>query len=264
MIVQVFMVIGFFSLSQSKSNFMPNLPVREYRLVLEKLYPCELKNNNSFQLNISLNKKTSNLTEIKGNISFLIDLDDDTLTLDANVASWGSIGGWKTNSIVYTTKKACSAAKNLAGNSWFTFLKGFNIPTDNCPLPAGTYSTTGIDLKKFEDNNFPKVYFYGKYKVVYKFKNPENIGEYRLVLEKLYPCELKNNNSFQFNVSFSKKTSSITEVQGNISTLIDFDDTLTLDMNVASWGSIGGWKPNSMVYITKKACSAFKNLAGNS
>lgn len=38
----------------------------------------------------------------------------------------------------------------------------------------GTYSTSGIDLKIFEDHNFPKVYFYGKYKLLYKIKNAEN------------------------------------------------------------------------------------------
>jgi len=38
----------------------------------------------------------------------------------------------------------------------------------------GTYITSGIDLKKLEDHNFPKVYFYGKYKLVFKVKNIEN------------------------------------------------------------------------------------------
>jgi len=34
--------------------------------------------------------------------------------------------------------------------------------------------TSGLDVKELEDHNFPKVYFYGKYKIVYKFKNAEN------------------------------------------------------------------------------------------
>jgi len=38
----------------------------------------------------------------------------------------------------------------------------------------GTYITSGIDLKKFEEHNFPKVYFYGKYKLVFKLKNKED------------------------------------------------------------------------------------------
>jgi len=29
-------------------------------------------------------------------------------------------------------------------------------------------------LTKFEDNNFPKVFFYGKYKMVVRYKNVEN------------------------------------------------------------------------------------------
>ncbi|XP_015372404.1 PREDICTED: uncharacterized protein LOC107167743 [Diuraphis noxia] len=182
MIIQMFVVIGFFSLSQSKYSFMPNLPVGEYRVVFEKLYPCEPTKNYSIQLNIYFSKKTSSLTEMKGNITSLIDLDD-TLTLDINVASWGSIGGWKPNSMVYITKKACSAFKNVGGNAWFSFLKGFNIPTNNCPLPAGTYSSSGIDSKKFEDHNFPKVYFYGKYKMVYNVKNTKNMVVFCEVVE---------------------------------------------------------------------------------
>jgi len=30
-----------------------------------------------------------------------------------------------------------------------------------------------------------------------------------------------------------------------------------------SWGSTGGWIPNSSVYVTKKACSTLKKLGGN-
>lgn len=37
------------------------------------------------------------------------------------------------------------------------------------------YIRAGIDLKKFiEDHNFPKVYFYGKYKATTKIKNVKN------------------------------------------------------------------------------------------
>jgi len=38
----------------------------------------------------------------------------------------------------------------------------------------GTYISSGIDLKEIEDHNFPKVYFYGRYKVIFKIKDVEN------------------------------------------------------------------------------------------
>jgi len=31
-----------------------------------------------------------------------------------------------------------------------------------------------LDVKELQDHNFPKVYFYGKYKVVFKIKNEKN------------------------------------------------------------------------------------------
>eukprot|EP00102_Acyrthosiphon_pisum_P019922 XP_016657132.1 PREDICTED: uncharacterized protein LOC107882766 [Acyrthosiphon pisum] len=94
--------------------------------------------------------------------------------VDINFSSWGSTGGWIPNYYIFRGKKACSNLRNLTGNSWFTFVKAFNIPTDRCPIPVDTYITSGYDLTKFEDNNLPKVFFYGKYKVVVRYKNVEN------------------------------------------------------------------------------------------
>jgi len=56
-----------------------------------------------------------------------------------NFASWGSTGGWKPNSVVYISKKACTALKNVGGNAWFSFMKGFNIASYSCPLKAVKY-----------------------------------------------------------------------------------------------------------------------------
>lgn len=41
--------------------------------------------------------------------------------------------------MVYISKKACTAFKNVGGNAWFSFMKGFNIPSDSCPLKAVKY-----------------------------------------------------------------------------------------------------------------------------
>uniref|UniRef100_A0A2S2PSU7 MD-2-related lipid-recognition domain-containing protein n=1 Tax=Schizaphis graminum TaxID=13262 RepID=A0A2S2PSU7_SCHGA len=171
-IMKVFVLIAFFTLCNSKTSFMPNLPLGEYRMIYEKIYPCESKS--LIHYNIYLNKKSLSESEVKGNYTFLVPLDD-TLTIDLNAASWGSIGGWKPNSMVYITKNACSNARKLLGNAWNKILKAFNFPNTSCPVVTGTYyTTTGLDLKELSDNNLPKVYFYGKYKATIKIKNVGN------------------------------------------------------------------------------------------
>eukprot|EP00102_Acyrthosiphon_pisum_P007730 XP_003243217.1 PREDICTED: uncharacterized protein LOC100568472 [Acyrthosiphon pisum] len=173
MLIKTFGLILFFSSSQSEKLFRPNLPMGEYHLEFDKVYPCETTKDHPIKLNWYFSKKTSSITELKGNTTLLIPFDD-TLTLDANLASWGSTGGWVPNTYILNTKKACSTLKHLVGNAWLIFLEGFNIPTNKCPWPVGTYITPGIDKKKLEDMNFPKIYFYGKYKIVVRFKNLKN------------------------------------------------------------------------------------------
>jgi len=46
----------------------------EYRLVYEKLYPCQ--SSNIMQCNMYLNKKTLSINEVLGNVTFLLPLDD--------------------------------------------------------------------------------------------------------------------------------------------------------------------------------------------
>ncbi|KAF0770817.1 ML domain-containing protein [Aphis craccivora] len=162
--MKAFLFIAFLSLSNSKNNFMPNLPVGEYRIVFDKIYSCE--STNLIQMNLYFSKDTLNKSEIKGNITLLLPLDD-TLTLDINAASWSSIGGWKPNAMVYTTKNACSNFKNLLGNVWNTLSKSFNFPHNRCPIPVGNFITTGLDKKKLEELNILKMYFYGKYKFTF-------------------------------------------------------------------------------------------------
>jgi len=47
-----------------------------------------------------------------------------------------SIGGWKENSIVYKSKKACSTLKNFYGNAWIPFMTGLGYKNITCPLAA--------------------------------------------------------------------------------------------------------------------------------
>jgi len=58
-----------------------------------------------------------------------------------NIASWGSTGGWKPNSLVYITKNACSSGlKKLLGNAWKNLAKSFNISNTSCPTPLVMYN----------------------------------------------------------------------------------------------------------------------------
>ncbi|XP_060847984.1 uncharacterized protein LOC132927461 [Rhopalosiphum padi] len=179
-IVKIFFLIGYSYLVQSKNVYMHNLPLGEYRTVFEKVYACQ--STNLVQFNVYFNKRTSNITEIKGNFSLSMPLDDSFI-IDINAASWSLTGGWKPNSMVYISKNACNSFKKFAGNAWYSVLKAFNFAKTTCPLPPGTYITSGIDLKNLEDHNFPKVYFYGKYKVTFKLKNVKDEAVFCCILE---------------------------------------------------------------------------------
>ncbi|XP_016658343.1 uncharacterized protein LOC107883225 [Acyrthosiphon pisum] len=173
MLIKTLGLILYLSSSQSEYLFRPNLPMGEYHLEFYKAYPCETTKNHPIQFNWYFSKKTSSITELKGNTTLLIPFDD-TLSLDANLASWGLTGGWVPNAYILNTKKACSTVKHLFGNAFLNYLEGFNIPTNKCPWPVGTYITSGIDKKKLEDMNFPKIFFYGKYKFVFRYRNLKN------------------------------------------------------------------------------------------
>ncbi|KAL5237026.1 hypothetical protein ACI65C_004436 [Semiaphis heraclei] len=176
--------------SDTSERLSPYVNIRngKYRMVFEKAYPCQ--STNSIQYNVYFSKKTSNITEMKGNFTYLIPLDD-TLTLEINAASRSLMGGWKPNSMVYISKHACSSLKIFLGNVWNSIVKSFNIHNNSC---LGTYISTGINVKELEDHNFPKVYYYGKYKVLYKIKNVENklLGCLAFELNLIRPWEKPN------------------------------------------------------------------------
>lgn len=55
-------------------------------------------------------------------------------------------------------------------------------------------------------------------------------GEYRVVFEKVYPCTSTKNHTIQLNIFISKISSNTREYKGNITFLIPFDDTLTVNI----------------------------------
>ncbi|KAL4084164.1 hypothetical protein QTP88_027997 [Uroleucon formosanum] len=150
--IKVFILFAVLSLSQSKNSFMPNLPLGEYRMVFSKIYQCGSTKDLPLKFNVYFSKKTLNVTEMKGNITTSIQLDNNLL-LDINFSSWSSTGGWLPNAYVYITKKACSETKNLLGNAWYALLKGFNIPTVSCPIPARNMITIDGSIQCSDDED---------------------------------------------------------------------------------------------------------------
>jgi len=60
---------------------------------------------------------------------------------------------------------------------------------------------------------------------IYVYEPLKLQGEYWQVFDKVYLCESTKNHPMKFNLYFSKKTLSITEMKGNVTTFIPFDDT---------------------------------------
>ncbi|XP_050059977.1 uncharacterized protein LOC126551197 [Aphis gossypii] len=174
-LINLYVIAGFIVISKAQIKFMPNLPLGEYKVIIRAIYQCvEEPKDLPMKFNVYLSKKSSNITEVRGNLTSELPFDD-SLIFDVNFASWSLTGGWKPNSLVYVTNNACSKLKSISGNVWYSFLKTINSTTTNCPIPKGIYTLSGYDTTLINDNNFPKVYFYGKYKFVGKLKNKNNI-----------------------------------------------------------------------------------------
>ncbi|KAL5232687.1 hypothetical protein ACI65C_000097 [Semiaphis heraclei] len=88
------------------------------------------------------------------------------------------------------------------------------------------------------------------------------IGEYRIKFLGILRCS--SNNKIQFNYYLSKTSTNTTEFKGNITYLEPFDDSLSIELNLAVKDSIGGWKDNAHIFKSPKACSSMKNYLGNS
>ncbi|XP_050435005.1 uncharacterized protein LOC126842161 [Adelges cooleyi] len=171
-------------------TYFPNLPMGEYKLKFKAVFPCESTERHKLQYNTYLSKKSVNEFELKGNLTYFVPFDD-SISININMASKGSIGGWKDNAHVYTTPNACSKMKFLFGDSWKVYVKGFNFSDTECPMKPGTYVATGIDVDKMTNTNFPKTFFYGEYKMAFTFTSSkgEKLGCTVLVLDILRPWE---------------------------------------------------------------------------
>ncbi|XP_025198741.1 uncharacterized protein LOC112597045 [Melanaphis sacchari] len=88
-------------------------------------------------------------------------------------------------------------------------------------------------------------------------------GKYRLNFLAITRCDIvQTNNKIKYELYLSKKSANTTEIKGNVTNYVPFDDTLDLEFNLAVKDSIGGWKENAFVYKTPKACSSLKKFLG--
>ncbi|VVC35870.1 Hypothetical protein CINCED_3A012697 [Cinara cedri] len=174
---------------KNKNGFFPNLPAGPYIPKLEAIRPIQNTANHSVALNIYLSRKSLNITYIMGNITLKTQFDD-TFWVDYNMASRSSMGGWKDNAYFLKCFNACSTARSLMGNMWNSLTKAFNA-TNKCPVPAGTYISSGMNIYDVGDNNFPKTFFYGRYKVTVKVLNKNNdyVGGFISFMNILRPWE---------------------------------------------------------------------------
>ncbi|XP_022174010.1 uncharacterized protein LOC111036323 [Myzus persicae] len=173
-----------------KTLFLPKLPVGNYRLNFLAMTRCDsVKSNNKIQFNFYLSKKSVNTTEIKGNISTSIKVDD-SINFEFDFAVKDSIGGWKENAFFYKLPKACLALKMFFGNAWTPIMDGVGIYNATCPIKEGFYKGPGFDTALFMSSNFPKTFFYGTYRFRAHFtKNQEENGCFGAVLEVKRPWE---------------------------------------------------------------------------
>ncbi|XP_050533131.1 uncharacterized protein LOC126901046 [Daktulosphaira vitifoliae] len=140
----------------------PNLPVGKYKLKFNAASICNESIDYPINFNLKLSKTSPTKTLLIGNITMSISFDD-ILIFNMNMAVWSKIGGWKDNAYVYRNKNACSTLKYFLGNVWNTFVKNFK--NKDCPFLQGHYPINGFDLSLVEQANFPKEFFYGKYKL---------------------------------------------------------------------------------------------------
>ncbi|XP_025419795.1 uncharacterized protein LOC112690089 isoform X2 [Sipha flava] len=162
-------------LGVNSQKFFPNLP-GDFRIEYKAFIRCQIKTNNDIRLNLYLSKKSANTTEIRGNVTIGKPIDD-SWTANAIFAIKDSIGGWKDNAHIFKFEKACTTIKNFLGKEWKLALNSFGAENTNCPLLPGVYVGKGkYELTNFISNsNFPKIFFYGTYKVRFFLTDKNNI-----------------------------------------------------------------------------------------
>ncbi|XP_022174006.1 uncharacterized protein LOC111036319 [Myzus persicae] len=190
LIYYVMVFVIFVNSDTTKRVLLPRLPIGEYRVKMLAIVRCEtIKWKDLIKFNFYLSKTSVDTTEIKGNVTYYVPLDD-SLNIEVNLAVKDSIGGWKDNAHIFKTPKACSSLKNLLGNSWSTVTKSLGMQNiHGCPIPVGCYVASDMS-PNHSFFNLPKQFFYGTYKFRFQFtKNNVVYGCATSVIEVKRPWE---------------------------------------------------------------------------
>eukprot|EP00102_Acyrthosiphon_pisum_P026891 XP_016664101.1 PREDICTED: uncharacterized protein LOC107885128 [Acyrthosiphon pisum] len=90
-------------------------------------------------------------------------------------------------------------------------------------------------------------------------------GKYRLNVLAMIRCSslsVVTNNKMKFELYVSKKSANTTEILGNVTLLVPFDDSFNLEFDFAIKDSIGGWKENAYLYKSPNAYTMIKMFLG--
>ncbi|XP_050541978.1 uncharacterized protein LOC126905894 [Daktulosphaira vitifoliae] len=100
-----------------------------------------------------------------------------------------------------------------------------------------------------------------QYKPIFRPNLPA--GPFKMKIKAYMPCDIKFDHLINFNIYLSKTSLTRFEIMGNLTFLIPFDDSLTINLNYAVKGSNGGWIKNSHLMTIKNACNSLKSHLGN-
>ncbi|XP_065216065.1 uncharacterized protein LOC135842501 [Planococcus citri] len=134
--------------------------------------PADKRGTNEIWSDIHLTKKHRK-TELVGNLTFLVPLDDNT-PMKLDFAILGSNAAWLPNAYSMTLPKGCSGFMSLLREGLVEYLKSFGMPP-KCPMQKGFYQTKGFDPDKLLLNPLiPKQFIYGRYKLTVEYFNRKN------------------------------------------------------------------------------------------
>ncbi|KAF0729637.1 Uncharacterized protein FWK35_00025561, partial [Aphis craccivora] len=164
-----------------------------YRINVIAFLPCN--SNTTVQFNFYLFKTSRNTTDLRGNITILKELYDDSTSVRVSMDLKDKIGRWQSNAYVYKSSKAFTSLKYLLGAEYEKCVYSFGVNgTSHKTIPPGTYTTKGYDVSNFPANtNLPRQIFYGTYlfRVIFEEKNGNQCGCSSFVIEIKRPWEIE-------------------------------------------------------------------------
>ncbi|XP_050528737.1 uncharacterized protein LOC126898574 isoform X3 [Daktulosphaira vitifoliae] len=185
-------IVNFIIASDLQSVFRPNLPAGEFKVKYNSIYSCGSSEKNLLQWNVFFSKRTPIITDLKGNLTYLVPFDN-SIMFTINFAVKGTNNAWISNAHIVPFKKACETSKLVYGaNAWGEFLTAFKIPKPGCPISPGVYESSGFNMNSLTNLRYlPKAFFYGIYKLNITFISASDtfLGCIILCLDVVRPWE---------------------------------------------------------------------------